>query len=110
MTETRVGFARDKGEIEPAFVPDEDYEAQSVGSADAQVVEAMAIAKERNKKLALLEASTGMSERILKMDNLTVPRAIEFLDSLSQAEREKYLNAEKLSKARNGILASYGWA
>lgn len=104
-----VGFSRDIGEIEPAFIPSKKYKAHPLGSADAQATEAMRIAKERNKKLQIQEESTGMSERIMKMDNLTVPRAIEFLDSLSQAEREKYLNAEKLSKNRRTILASYGW-
>lgn len=108
MAET--SFARDIGEVEPAFVPPEGYEAQPLGSAEAQVEEAMRIAKERNAELAKKEAETGMMERVHKMDSLTVPRAVEFLDSLPQAEREKYLNAEKLSKNRTTILASYGWA
>jgi hypothetical protein len=109
MGNARRSFARDIGTVEPAFVPGKDYEHYPLGSAEAQATEAMRTAKEGNKKLALLEESTGMSERIMKMDNLTVPRAVEFLDSLSQTEREKYLNAEKLSRKRSTILASYGW-
>lgn len=108
MAET--SFARDIGEIEPAFIPGEDYESQPLGSAEAQVEEAMRIAKERNVQIAEHESQMGILERAAKMDSLTVPRAIEFLDSLPQAEREKYLNAEKQSKNRKMILGSYGWA
>lgn len=97
-------FSREAGEEIPQFITDE--KAQPIGSADEQVAEAMRIAKDANAKL---EAEESIVRYIEKMDAMTVPQAIDFLDAQSQFIREKYLRAEKLSKNRRSILASYGW-
>lgn len=99
-----MDFARDRGDKAPQFVPSADHELQPLGSADAQVDEAMRLAKERNS-----QPEVGLAERIAKMDGMYVATAVDFLDGLSPFEREKYLLAEKQSKGRKQILGRYGW-
>ena len=101
-----VRFGRDIGTPEGQFVPDEEYELLPLNTADAQVSEAMALVKERNRKE---QEDESIIPYIIKIDGMNVAQAVDHLDGISQFEREKFLRAEKLSKNRKGILAAYGW-
>lgn len=98
-------FARDGGSLAPQFVPGEEYKAQPLGSAEAQVAEAMAVAKEANSKESLT-----LEDRIATMQKMNPATAVDFLDKLSQYEREQYLTAEKFGKSRKTVLGRYGWS
>lgn len=95
-------FSRNNEGVAPQFIP--EHEAQPIGSAEAQVSEAMALAKQLNSRPEI-----SLAERIAKIDPMTVATACDFLDGLSPSEREKYLLAEKTSKGRTTILGRYGW-
>lgn len=101
------GFSRDEGHIEQAFIPDKGHTLYPINSADAQVEEAMALVKERNKQEQLVDP---LVKYMTKMDEMNVPTAIAFLDGQSEFERERYLRAEQKGQARVTILRSYGWA
>lgn len=104
MGETR--FARDAGQPIAQFEADEDYELLPLNSADAQAQEAMALTKLRNRQE---QESESIIPVIEKMDSMNVAQAIDYLDAMSQHERERHLRAEQISKNRKGILAAYGW-
>lgn len=103
-------FSRETGQEAPQYVPPEGHKAQPVGSADEQAAEAMRVAKERNKREAAHEEKFGLLERIAKMDSMLANQAVEFLRDQPQAEREKYLEAEKRSKNRKTVKAYFGVA
>lgn len=77
-----------------------------LGSAEEQVAEAMRIAKARNQELL---KSDSIVPYIEKMDGMTVSQAVTFLMDQSPAKRERYLQAEKISKARKTVLGHFGW-
>lgn len=97
-------FSRDKGELPQQFVPGKKHKLIPTNTADAQVEEAMRISKEMNAK-----PEVGLAERIAKMDAMNPATAFDFLDGLSQFDKERYLMAERMGKARRQILGRYGW-
>lgn len=99
-----ASFGRTPGHSPQQFVPGEDHTLQPIGNADSQVQEAMKIAKLANSK-----PDPGVEERMDRIAAMNVSTATDFLDGLSQYERELYLEAEKKGRARRGVLGRYGW-
>ncbi len=97
-------FGRSSGEVQPGFIPGDGHQLQPLGNEENMIGEAMILAKSLNQR-----TEVGLADRIVKMDAMNVSTALDFLDGLSDAEREKYLIAEKKSKGRRMILGRYGW-
>lgn len=100
------GFSRERGTREPQFVPGNDHSLLPIGSADAQVVEAMSLAKERNRT----ENLTPTQRIVVMEEKASVAVACDFLDAQSPYERDLYLAAERKGKNRKTVLGRYGWS
>jgi hypothetical protein len=77
-----------------------------LNSAEAQVAEAMRVAKERNRQESQAESIVPYIEKVDSFSN--VREAVEYISQVSQHERDLLLRAEKLSKNRKTLLGHFG--
>lgn len=101
----RSQFSRNVGSPQPQAT---GIKAVPLGSASAQVEEAMRLAKERNAAEQAAEQDS-FEAKVALISGKSVNEAVPFLQDLSVFEQEAYLRAEIAGKNRATLKAHFGW-